>query len=69
MYQCDPALLCWSDCTDQRMTTKCIQESYRLINGGTELAGKGVQADCDAGPVRFLGEILCGASIDPSNIV
>ncbi len=70
-YETDPNLHCLTDCPDERMTAKCIRASYRqLNNGGENVNGDSVEVQykCDIGPVRFLGEILCGSTIDPVSL-
>ncbi|MEK7603123.1 MAG: hypothetical protein AAB459_02690 [Patescibacteria group bacterium] len=72
MYERDPRLSCWNDCPEEQRE-RCQQVFDELqINGDPQQAGVALLEDtrneCETGPVRFMGEIVCGRDLDRRDV-
>ncbi len=68
-------LECWSDCPDEEMQRQCACRAQlgQQVGGDPEISGgvaviEDVRKECETGPLLFMGEIVCGANINPRDV-
>jgi hypothetical protein len=72
-FKRDTSMTCWSDCPEEQRE-RCQEAFMQQQLNGDDQQGRvalleSTRPECEiGGPVYFLGELICGANVDPREV-